>query len=271
MQGMIRALLQHAVGRQLSPSPREAGQLLGSLIPAATLRRQAAADLVRQLNEQRWAVLDDALPSELVMGAAAEAARLLSSGQLSRDPSLGLLRTDRSVTLQPHAAWPHLSALLGRMKAAARRLGAAGALSAPVGSLVSDSEGGMVACYAPGEHYVRHTDWADSAVDGRATRRLTTIVYLRRDPWVHSEGGTLRLWPKGGSTVLEWELTRTATAVDVEPLGGRFVVFDSSLPHEVQPVAGSGAPRCALTLWVHAANASSTSSTRGQRESLYTR
>lgn len=256
MHALVRALLQQAIQRQLAPSPREAGSLLSSIVPADRLLRQPAPELIRNLNEQRWAVLDGALPLELVMGAADEASRFLSSGQLSRDPSLGALRTDRSATIQPHLAWPHLSALLRRMQAAARRLGEAGVLSAPVGSLVSDSEGGMLACYPEGGRYVRHTDWAENAVDGRATRRLTTIVYLRRDPWVPTEGGALRLWPRRGSSVLEWELTRTAAAVDVEPIGGRFVVFDASLPHEVQPVAG--APRCALTLWVHAANASST-------------
>ena len=38
-------------------------------------------------------------------------------------------------------------------------------------------------------------------------------------------------------------------ALDIEPLTGRFALFDSGLVHEVRPVRS--ARRCALTLWVH--------------------
>ncbi len=261
---LLQTLLRDAVSRQLAPSPPEAGRPLSSLVPANQLHRTPAPQLISSLSQQRWAVLDGALPADIIAGAGVEAQRLMATeGAMTRDAALGDLRTDRALSLQPSPSWPHLSALLRRLKAAAARLSAAGALAAPVGSLVSDPDGGMLACYAHGGRYTRHSDVAAQATDGRATRHLTMIVYLRppaatgvgggsRDDggeWRASERGMLRLWPKRGSTSLEWELTRVASAIDVEPYAGRFVVFDASLPHEVLPVAA--AARCALTLWVH--------------------
>lgn len=80
-----------------------------------------------------------------------------------------------------------------------------------------------------GQHYVPHRD-----IFARdPARRATAIVYLNL-AWVPSHGGCLRVHPPSGQR-------------DIEPIGGRMVLFRSELLlHEVRP---SFHPRYASTAW----------------------
>jgi SM-20-related protein len=82
----------------------------------------------------------------------------------------------------------------------------------------------MLACYPGGDaRYTRHLDASKSC-----RRRLTLLVYLN-PAWQPEHGGQLRLHlpsPSGGAA--------SKVARDIEPIGGRLVVFQSrTLEHEV--------------------------------------
>jgi SM-20-related protein len=86
----------------------------------------------------------------------------------------------------------------------------------------------QLAWYPPGAHYERHFD----AFSGEGNRRLTVVLYLN-EAWHAEDGGQLRVY--------------AAQTVDLEPLGGRAVVFlAEKLEHEVLPVR---ADRFALSAW----------------------
>ena len=98
--------------------------------------------------------------------------------------------------------------------------------------------------------YVRHRD----AKPERGGRKLTCLCYFNND-WVSDHGGKLRIWPctptNYGETDEVYKDTRnTATTafIDIEPVGGRLVVFRSSLWHQVFPT--KEVPRYAFTTWL---------------------
>lgn len=95
-----------------------------------------------------------------------------------------------------------------------------------------------------GARYRPHLDrWADE-VDNR--RELTFLVYVNVG-WQPRDGGCLRLHPDNNNPGTD--------TVDVEPLAGRVVVFESGKQmHEVRECA-AGVERIALTLWVEYADA----------------
>lgn len=259
-RGVDRALRQSLNG----PSDAALGVPLRSLVDGMSLRRVPAAALARRLTEQRWAVLDDALPPELVHAASVEAASLLRAGALGGQPGLERLRQDVYSSLSGAPSLPSLSRLLRRLHGASRRLSRLGVLGAAPGTLVADPAGGQIACYTAGSRYAMHVDRASTAaadaassleLQNAARRRATAIVYLRAvdaAEWSPDEAGELRLWPSSATTRSQASLLVAGSAIDVEPLGGRLVLFDSGLTHEVRPWAASaGHARCALTLWIH--------------------
>lgn len=83
-----------------------------------------------------------------------------------------------------------------------------------------------------GQRYARHVD----AVQRGAARRLTLLLYLN-GAWQPAHGGCLRVHGADGHH-------------DVEPLGGRVVIFLAhAVAHEVLP---AHAPRVAITAWYEA-------------------
>ncbi|XP_060062881.1 egl nine homolog 1-like [Ylistrum balloti] len=91
----------------------------------------------------------------------------------------------------------------------------------------------MVTCY-PGEGtcYRRHVD--NPTKDGR---RITCILYLNRNWNVQTDGGLLRIFPRGSED-----------HVDIPPVFNRLLFFwsDGRNPHEVQPAYRT---RYAMTVW----------------------
>jgi SM-20-related protein len=89
-----------------------------------------------------------------------------------------------------------------------------------------------------GAKYTPHLDRNPGEVGNR--REITFLLYLNADWDVNKWGGQLRLHPD--------PTEGRVSTVDVEPLGGRIVVFKSGEQvHEVMPCEGRD--RLALTLW----------------------
>ena len=258
---LLSQLVAPALAKQLEPTPPSAATPLRELI-AAPLTGVPAAELVASIHARGWAVLDSALPADLVDGAAREAVEMLHSGWMKRQEKLGALRGDMNGAMRPGspqaALFPQLAAVVDRLSAAARRLSAHGVNGAAPGALVPDPKGGMVACYRNGERYVRHVDTAadpSGAYGDSSKRRVTLIAYLRTAAaaaWSPADGGELRLWPGWTLGQEARAPSRAPPAVDVEPHGGRLAAFASATFHEVRPLLSppTAPPRCAVTLWV---------------------
>ena len=74
--------------------------------------------------------------------------------------------------------------------------------------------------YPPGGFYKRHLD----VFRGKNRRRISSVFYLNFH-WSYTDGGQLRLYLPGG---------QGETAVDILPLAGSLVIFDSqTIEHEV--------------------------------------
>jgi SM-20-related protein len=88
----------------------------------------------------------------------------------------------------------------------------------------------QLARYAADARYVRHLDATPALASGR---RLTMLLYLN-DAWVSEHGGALRLYVRSAADGGAADDDASETAHDVEPVGGRLVVFQSAcVPHEV--------------------------------------
>ena len=92
----------------------------------------------------------------------------------------------------------------------------------------------------PYRGYKRHQDNERLPDGGCANQRAATaILYANDADWPDDRGGHLVLYPAGKDD--------DDAAVAVAPKGGRLVLFDSFLWHEVRP---AGARRYALTNWI---------------------
>ncbi len=88
--------------------------------------------------------------------------------------------------------------------------------------------------YPAGGFYKRHLD----VFRGKSRRRISCVFYLNF-PWSSVDGGQLRLYLPGGPA---------ETSVDIPPLAGSLVVFDSqTIEHEVLPALR---PRASLAGWL---------------------
>jgi len=134
----------------------------------------------------------------------------------------------------------------------------------------------MVALYPAGGTYCPHSDngleWVRPAgTNERVARRrnhrcFTAILYANRRDWDKSvDGGCLRVYLESGggpASVCGQALLNPGNAgldeavecwprgkvVEVAPIGGRLVIFDSTLIHEVRPSISES--RRALTMWI---------------------
>jgi SM-20-related protein len=86
------------------------------------------------------------------------------------------------------------------------------------------------AIYPPGTFYKRHRDNFQ-----KQNHRLLSLVLYLNENWSPEQGGTLRIYPEAEEPK------------DVEPIGGRLVIFRSDLEHEVLPCH---APRYSITGWM---------------------
>ena len=89
----------------------------------------------------------------------------------------------------------------------------------------------------PFRGYAAHQD-NEVTPRGRANQRaVTAILYANAADWPDENGGHLVLYPRGAD----------ADGVPIAPVGGRLVLFDAFLWHQVKPAAEA---RYALTNWI---------------------
>lgn len=193
---------------------------------------------LRESVERRgWIVIDGALASLSVADLREELACILNGKPRSRETAA---RTDVSggtTEEEARAAGFHaLGKTIGTMRALGRQLAvdlSDSSLSAPPNV--------QLACYPRGgAYYTRHTDNTLDIRTGKDhNRRAFTLIAYANGGWRPADGGCIRL-----------HKVRGGGHVDVEPLAGRIICFNSLLPHEVLPTAASF-DRYAVTLWVH--------------------
>lgn len=73
------------------------------------------------------------------------------------------------------------------------------------------------ALYQPGSFYKKHVDQFQS----KKNRKISCVYYLN-DEWTNACGGSLKLYTPQDEVLQE-----------VQPIGNRFICFNSELPHEV--------------------------------------
>jgi SM-20-related protein len=182
---------------------------------------ELAAHEIERLGAEGWFVRDGFLSDDDVRGARAELERLpMRPAEMvgARDEAQ---RGDRIAWLDPQTSPPVLAAACARLEAL--RLAIARDAWLPT------THADIQAAHYPGggARYVRHRD----APEKRNRRRVTAIVYLNPG-WTPADGGQLRM-----------------DDTDIEPIGGRLVVFLSERAwHEVLP---AHAPRYAITAWCY--------------------
>ncbi|GLC55882.1 hypothetical protein PLESTB_001039600 [Pleodorina starrii] len=203
-------------------------------------------------------IIDEFISQDHVKGALECAREALAEGQqqAALGGALPLASAVRQVDTESRGdtmRWLHpgreaaagrgaLASLLARMEALRRSLESQGY---PVGGRPTY----QLACYpGGGARYVRHADASVSC----PTRTLTAICYINEPDWEpQADGGCLALYNVPYSGPLRGRgLAAGEPATVVAPLGGRLVVFESHLFHEVMPAYRS---RYAVTAWFHSA------------------
>ena len=107
------------------------------------------------------------------------------------------------------------------------------------------------------EHKIGFTHPLQSALQGTLLdRKLTIILYLNEN-WDTNNGGDLRIFLD--TDMADMTGARSKSYIDIAPLGGRIVIFDSaSILHEVRPTLQEDCKRYALTLWAGGESSTST-------------
>ena len=219
-------------------------------------------DATQQLLSRGYAIVDAALPPDIVASAAATCAVLAGALRATQSQVAGG-RRDRSAGLKLMAPGASQVATMAggvatEMSAGsnAYALAAAAALlySIPAalaglaryGDLAPPQLLQLGLYDAANPSYARHVDapppgspGADEGPKGWRTsdRVLTALLYLNPG-YDSAQGGCIRLWPRAGDPAF----------VVVAPLGGRLLLFDSAaVEHEVLPVHSG--ERWALSAW----------------------
>jgi len=133
--------------------------------------------------------------------------------------------------------------LAHRMAAAVAALGAD--LQRHFHVRLSDAEPPSFLRYVPGDHYAAHRDRPDARVDAAASRRAVSVVIFVNGPDGPDgfEGGRLRCYGLLGEGLAE-------IGMDMDPVAGTLVAFESGLLHEVTPVAAG--TRYSIASWFSA-------------------
>jgi len=210
------------------------------------LGNEAAGALIRN----GWTTIDDWMPPDTVGEIASIIAASMtarsegrSDGVVWRMPEPRNARTDIATWLKvgerPASDQVFSEQLMPKFEA----------LAADLRTLMAGIEGRLdefqLACYPAGQNarYHRHTDANADCRRTSAERKVTCILYLN-PAWVEACGGCLRL------TNADHVMGTAGGTVDIEPIGGRLLVFLSgAMAHEVTPI-GTLADRYATTAWV---------------------
>lgn len=204
------------------------------IAPAMTTPQQTHDHLIDMLAEQGYAVVDSFMDQPQVMALAAEARTLGQAGELQpasigRQQTVQLnpaLRGDAIRWLDEAQASPAQAAYLSLMHALREQFNRQLYLN-----LVELET--HFAVYPPGGGYTKHLDQFQAS----GARKISSVFYLNQ-AWQAEYGGQLRMYLDGQNA---------EPYLDITPLGGRLVLFDSSrFYHEVLP---STRERMSLTGW----------------------
>ena len=83
--------------------------------------------------------------------------------------------------------------------------------------------------YPVGTKFARHVD-EDAALYEPVRNSISLLVYLTPDDWVAADGGALRVYERG-----EGATSEPSRELEVLPVAGTLVIYDSELEHEVLP------------------------------------
>jgi len=228
-------------------------------------------DRIRELWSKGFVVLEDALQPEEASELQLTLDILTSCGALEPTPEASIGVRDDAIRWQSEEiAPPAVASVIVLLKGLAAAINACSATVRPLG-VPSHS---MLASYPPGGQYRVHSDNSRrEELGGRRgnERCLTAIAYANLAPWdTVSDGGALRLFQRSSEFDLDafggdaaaacaalcdsWATRRQdgddgMAFVDIAPLAGRIVVFDSTLCHEVR--ASTSRPRRAVSLWLY--------------------
>ena len=84
--------------------------------------------------------------------------------------------------------------------------------------------------YPVGTKFARHVD-EDASLFEPLRNSISLLVYLTPDDWAAEDGGALRIYERGVAV----DGGEPGREVEVLPVGGTLVVYDSELEHEVLP------------------------------------
>jgi len=98
---------------------------------------------------------------------------------------------------------------------------------------------------------IMHSDNAINRHNIRSNFRCYTCILYCNDSWkMDKDGGALIIYPNSVDILDCDEASRLCEGLEINPVNGRLVIFDSRLMHAVQPVTQSVTPRRALSLWI---------------------
>lgn len=207
-----------------------------------------AEQLTDELAEQKYAVVDSFFPPDEVALLRQRIAELDAQQQLkpaavgraSEQQVAEAIRRDRIFWLDDHSTHPADALFFSKLQSLV------GYLNRVCFAGIRSSEF-HYAQYPVGAFYRRHVDAFNDAASGQSTRQptggersLSVVCYLNDADWQATDGGQLVLYvaADGGAE----------QRVEVLPLAGRMVVFDSrTVPHEVLPARRL---RYSLTGWL---------------------
>jgi tetratricopeptide (TPR) repeat protein len=187
------------------------------------------------LGRERVVIVDDVLPTSVLISMQAELSQWIACGMLTENPDDLCNPLQRSIDLPLwNREWTsqHLDTECpGLATAVSALLQLPSLFESALGLQLCVPQAIMCAAYPPGAFYRKHLD--SHGPDDNA-RILTVLLYCG---WQPQQGGALRYYQPNESDY-----------VDIEPVPGRLVAFFSrEIWHEVLPSEGE---RLALTLWI---------------------
>ena len=201
--------------------------------PIMLIDNQTQEHLINVIADQGYASIDQFLPADIIKTLAAEAKALHEQGQ-TRRALTGKKSGEKPDNMRgDYIHWvdeanPSATQQQYLQCMEALRTGINQQLYLGLFDLEAH-----FAVYPPGAAYHRHLD----QFNGDSTRQVSCILYLNNN-WQTDEGGQLRLYLDEGET---------PQYVDIQPEGGRLVVFLSGrFWHEVLPATRE---RISLTGW----------------------
>lgn len=196
------------------------------------INEQQLANIIDQLSQQGYVIVDDFVDANLRQSLAQQAQTLKQTG-IMKKATTGL---KRDVHQEFRGDFIHWIEPLDASAQEQTYLALMDALKTPInqafflGLFELESH---FAIYPAGAGYQKHLD----QFVGTEARKITCILYLNED-WQADDGGQLRLYLSP---------TETKEFIDIAPQGGRLVVFVSSdFLHEVLPAKRE---RISITGW----------------------